>query len=43
MNSICNGATNPPEDEIPTLTDIVVVVVDAIAMLDPAYGSVALG
>ena len=28
MNSICNGATNPPEDEIQTLTDIVVVVVD---------------
>ena len=43
MNSICNGATNPPAEEIPTLTAIVVVVVDAIAILVPAYGSVALG
>ena len=43
INSICNGATNPPADEIPTFTAMVVVVVDAIAILDPAYGSVALG
>ena len=43
MNSICNGATNPPEDEIPTLTAIVVVVVDAMAIFVPEYGSVDLG
>ena len=43
MNSICNGATSPPLGEAPTLTVAVVVVVDAIEMLSPAYGSVDLG
>ena len=43
MNSICNGATSPPLGEAPTLTVAVVVVVDAIEMFRPAYGSVDLG
>ena len=43
MNSICNGATSPPLGEAPTFTVAVVVVVDAIEMFKPAYGSVDLG
>ena len=43
INSICNGATNPPLGEVPTFTVAVVVVVEAIDIFNPAYGSVDLG